>query len=150
MGRGRKHILDEMTSYFPNAKSPLLSTGDLRALHMAERYPFISSPSPNNEVKRSLTWGECTEILQHGKWVKIASKVRFLLERQPVHNSWYCLWENKRRIITIFVLILFASLWFQQQPLLCHIHSLVLLLVSLFEAPLKHLKTNPRVQTFRH
>lgn len=46
MGRGRKHILDEMTSYFPNAKPPLSSTGDYRALHMAERYPFTNSPSP--------------------------------------------------------------------------------------------------------
>lgn len=47
MGRGRKHILDEMMSYFPNAKPPLSSTGDHRALHMAERYAFTDSPSQN-------------------------------------------------------------------------------------------------------
>lgn len=81
-------------------------------------------------VTENLTWGKCTEIFQDGKWVKIASKVRFLLERQSVCNSWYCLWEIKRLFITIFVLILSASLWFWQQPLLYHMHSLALPLFS--------------------
>lgn len=81
-------------------------------------------------VMGNLTWGKCTGIFHDGKWVKIASKVRFLLERQSVHNSWYCLWEIRRLFITIFVLIPSASLWFWQQPLLYHIHFLALLLFS--------------------
>lgn len=53
MGRGRKHILDEMTSYFPNAKPPFSSTGDHRTLHMEERYPFTDCPSPNYSYGKS-------------------------------------------------------------------------------------------------
>lgn len=54
MGRGRKHILDEMTSYFPNAKPLLWSTGDHRALHMVRDTP---SPTLHREiiVRGSLT-----------------------------------------------------------------------------------------------
>lgn len=72
------------------------------------RYPLTGSPSPKYKVKGSLTWGEGPEILEDGKGVKTAHKVSLLLERQPMHTFWYCLWEN-RRIITIFVLILSAS-----------------------------------------
>lgn len=123
MDRGRKHILDETMSYFPNTKPPFWSTGGLRVLHVAEWYPLTSSPSPDYKVKRSRTWGECPEILQDGKWVKTASKVSLPLERQSMHTFSYCLQENRRTTITILVLILSASCWFQQQSLLHCTHS---------------------------
>lgn len=99
------------------------------------------TPSPilHHQImaRGSLTWGKWTEIFQNGKWVKIASKVRFLLKGSLscYWNSCYCLWQNRRRFITIFVLILSASLWFWQQPLHYHIHSLILLFSfwSIFE-----------------
>ncbi|OPJ67359.1 hypothetical protein AV530_011647 [Patagioenas fasciata monilis] len=50
LDRRRKNILDKTTSCFPNAKPPLPSTGDLRALHVAKRYLLTRSPSPNYEV----------------------------------------------------------------------------------------------------
>lgn len=77
------------------------------------------------------------------------SRVRFLLVRQPVCSSWYCLWDNRRRFITIFGLVLSAPLWFWQQPLLYNIHALVVLLFSFWstfnisqnQSPFSHLQT---------